>query len=30
MEILAKELEIDITGVVKDRLDSNILTGKTK
>lgn len=30
MEILARELEIDITEVVKDRLDSYILTGKNK
>jgi glycerol-3-phosphate dehydrogenase len=30
MEILAREQELDITEVVKDRLDSNILIGKTK
>lgn len=30
MEILARELNIDITEVVKDSLDSYILTGKTK
>jgi glycerol-3-phosphate dehydrogenase len=30
MEILAREQEIDIAEVVKDRLDSYILTGKTK
>lgn len=30
MEILARELEIDITEVVKDSQDSYILTGKTK
>jgi glycerol-3-phosphate dehydrogenase len=30
MEILARELDVDITGVVKDSLGSNILTGKTK
>ncbi|MDF2522359.1 MAG: dependent oxidoreductase, partial [Clostridia bacterium] len=30
MEILARELEMDITEVVKDRPDSYILTGKTK
>ena len=30
MEILAREQEIDITEVVKDSLDSYILTGKTK
>ena len=30
MEILARELEIDITEVVKDSLDSYILIGKTK
>jgi glycerol-3-phosphate dehydrogenase len=30
MEILAREQDIDIAEVVKDRLDSYILTGKTK
>lgn len=30
MEIIARELEIDITEVMKDSLDSYILTGKTK
>jgi len=30
MEILAREQEIDITEVVKDRLGSYILTGETK
>lgn len=30
MEILARELDIDITEVVKDRTDSHILTGRSK